>query len=46
MLKEYLKKQYDLKISGEHLMFNPDDKVLQRYNYDTIMKRIEDLIDN
>lgn len=46
MLKEYLKKQYDLKISGKNLIFNPDDEVLQRYNYDTIIKQIEELIES
>ena len=44
-LKEYILAQYNLKVSGKELPFNPEQSVLDRYNYDTIIKRIEALIE-
>ena len=44
-LKEYILTQYNYKINGKELPFNPEQSVLDRYNYDTIIKRIEALIE-
>lgn len=44
-LKEYILTQYNLKVSGKELPFSPEQSVLDRYNYDTIIKRIEALIE-
>lgn len=44
-LKEYILKQYTLKVNGKELPFSPEQSVLDRYNYDTIIKRIEALIE-
>lgn len=44
-LKEYILTQYKLKVNGKELPFNPEQSVLDRYNYDTIIKRIEALIE-
>lgn len=44
-LKEYILTQYNYKINGKELPFNPEQTVLDRYNYDTIIKRIEALIE-
>ena len=44
-MKEYILKQYNYKVSGKELPFNPEQSVLDRYNYDTIIKRIEALIE-
>ena len=44
-LKEYILTQYNYKVSGKELPFNPEQSVLDRYNYDTIIKRIEALIE-
>ena len=44
-LKEYILTQYKIKVGGEKLPFSPEQSVLDRYNYDTIIKRIEALIE-
>ena len=44
-LKEYILTQYNYKVNGKELPFNPEQSVLDRYNYDTIIKRIEALIE-
>lgn len=44
LLKEYIKKQYDKVTNGENVEFEPNKDVLDRYNYENIMQRIEDLI--
>ncbi len=44
-LKEYILTQYNYKVNGEELPFNPEKAVLERYDYDTIIKRIEALIE-
>ncbi len=44
-LKEYILTQYNRKINGKELLFTPEQSVLDRYNYDTIIKRIEALIE-
>ncbi len=44
-LKEYILTQYNYKVSGKELPFSPEQSVLDRYNYDTIIKRIEALIE-
>lgn len=44
-LKEYILTQYNQKMSGEGIEFTPDQSVLDRYNYDTIIGRIEALIE-
>jgi hypothetical protein len=44
MLKEYIKKVYDEWVQNKKVDFSPKQEVLDRYNYKTIIKRIEDLI--
>ncbi|MBR3803068.1 MAG: hypothetical protein IKK37_06440 [Clostridia bacterium] len=44
-LKEYILTQYNYKVNGKELPFNPEQYVLDRYNYDTIIKKIEALIE-
>ncbi len=44
-LKEYILTQYNCKVNGKELPFAPEQSVLDRYNYDTIIKRIEALIE-
>ena len=44
-LKQYILTQYNCKVNGKELPFAPVQSVLDRYNYDTIIKRIEALIE-
>lgn len=45
VLKEYIRQQYIHKINGEPLPFSPQKNVLERYNYDTVIKQIEAIIE-
>lgn len=44
-LKNYIKKQYLNFITGKPIDFSPNNDVLQRYNYNTIIKQIIDIIE-
>ena len=44
-LKEYILNQYKRKMSDGVLPYNPEKSVLDRYNYDTVIKQIEALIE-
>ena len=43
-LKAYIKKQYDNVINNGNVDFSPKKEVLDRYNYDNIIQRIEDIL--
>lgn len=43
-LKEYILKQYKLVVAGKNVDYNPEQKVLDRYNYKTIITEIEKII--
>lgn len=43
-LKDYIKEQYNNVMLGDGVHFSPEQSVLDRYNYDNIIKRIEALI--
>ena len=44
-LKEYILNRYRCKMSDGNLPYNPEKSVLDRYNYDTVIKQIEALIE-
>jgi len=43
-LKEYIKMQYDSVTSTGNVKFSPNQSILNRYNYDNIIQRIEDIL--
>lgn len=43
-LKSYIKMQYDNVVNGNSVYYNPNENVVDRYNYENIIRKIEDLI--
>lgn len=43
-LKDYIERQYRLFEQNRSLDFAPSEKVLNRYNYENIIQRMEELI--
>lgn len=44
LLKEYIKMQYDNVKNTRTVVFSPNQNILDRYNYDNIIQRIEDIL--
>jgi len=44
-LKAYVESQYERYIRGLEIDFNPDEKVINRYNWDSVIKQFDKIID-